>query len=88
MGAGEYYLEELEEIICMEEERRRRQKLGLPTDNGALQDSVSELFSPKNSSGYRKQTLRTERVILFYKIDDRELMNHDIFNFMWNVNIH
>ena len=55
MGAGEYYLEELEEIICMEEERRRRQKLGLPTDNGALQDSVSELFSPKNS-GYRKQT--------------------------------
>ena len=55
VGAGEYYLEELEEIICMEEERRRRQKLGLPTDNGALQDSVSELFSPKNS-GYRKQT--------------------------------
>ena len=48
MGAGEYYLEELEEIICMEEERRRRQKLGLPTDNGALQDSVSELFSPKH----------------------------------------
>ena len=33
-------------------------------------------------------TVETVILFFFYKIDDHELMNHDIFNFMWNVNIH
>ena len=75
----------------MEEERRRRQKLGLPTDNGALQDSVSELVSPKTFATFlamQKTNLDGRESSSFYKIDDHELMNHDVFNFMWNVNIH
>ena len=39
VGAGEYYLQELEETICMAEERRRR-KIKLETDDNAQQDSV------------------------------------------------
>ena len=40
VGAGEYYLQELEETVCMEEERRRRKSLKLETDDNAQQDSV------------------------------------------------
>ena len=41
VGAGEYYLQELEETVCMEEERRKiKNRIKLETDDNAQQDSV------------------------------------------------
>ena len=43
VGAGEYYLEELEETICMAEERlRQRRRLKLDDSRGGLEAGASE----------------------------------------------
>ena len=47
LGAGEYYLEELEETICMAEERQKQKRLRQQKrfqDGGNPQDSVSHRY--------------------------------------------
>ena len=45
VGAGEYYLEELEETVCMAEEKlKQKRNNGGPNTNGNAQDSVSYII--------------------------------------------
>ena len=45
VGAGEYYLEELEETVCMAEEKlKQKRNNGGTNTNGNAQDSVSYII--------------------------------------------